>query len=61
MDNNHIIDMEDDIQKFCVSKVTIEVGNYGAKVCIDSWNEHFVRSKLIIIWYLLPVISRLMF
>ena len=37
MDNNNIIDMADDIQKFCVSKVTMEVASYGAKVCIDSW------------------------
>ena len=44
MDNNTIIDMADDIQKYCVSYVTMCVAKYGAGICIESWNEHYIRG-----------------
>lgn len=44
MDNNNIIDMTDDIQKYCVSFVTMYLAKHGAGICIESWNEHFIRG-----------------
>lgn len=40
MENNDIIDMEDDVTKFCVSWVTRQVVEVGLGYAVNSWNSH---------------------
>ena len=40
MDNNEVIDMDDNIHKFCVSQVTCLIASYGLQQVVHSWNEH---------------------
>jgi len=42
LENNDHIDMENEAHKYCVSTVTIAVAGFGAKICINSWNEHYI-------------------
>ena len=46
MDNNQMVDMNDDIHKFCVSFVSIQVASFGLEKIFASWNEDIVpRNK----------------
>ena len=45
LDNNNIFDINDEIQKYSVSQVSMAVAKYGASICIRSWNEHHIRGK----------------
>ena len=42
LDNNQMIDMLCEIQKFCVSFVACAVANHGLKIVIMSWNAHTI-------------------
>ena len=42
MDNNQMNDMNDDIHKFCVSFVSIQVASFGLEAVVASWNEHII-------------------
>ena len=37
-----MIDMNDDIHKFCVSFVSIQVASFGLEAVVASWNEHII-------------------
>ena len=41
-DINEMIDMNDDIHKFCVSFVSIQVASFGLEAVVASWNEHII-------------------
>uniref|UniRef100_A0A7M5V8Y1 Integrase core domain-containing protein n=1 Tax=Clytia hemisphaerica TaxID=252671 RepID=A0A7M5V8Y1_9CNID len=45
LDNNNIFDINDEIQKYSVSRVSMAVAKYGAGICIRSWNEHHIRGR----------------
>ena len=45
MDNNEMIDMNDDIHKFCVSFVSIQVASFGLETVVASWNEHIIPGN----------------
>ena len=45
MENDSIIDMADDITKFCVSVVTINTTTVGIDRFISSWNHHFISGS----------------
>ena len=45
MDNNQMIDLSDDIHKFCVSFVSIQVASFGLETIFASWNEDIVPSN----------------
>ena len=40
MDNNQIIDMEDEVVKYCISAVSCMVSSYGLQQLVSSWNMH---------------------
>ena len=40
MDNDSIIDMDNYVQKFCVSYVTGEVAKVEFKLVVVAWNQH---------------------
>lgn len=40
MANDELINMDDDITKFCVSWFVSRVADTGIKQVIDSWNNH---------------------
>ena len=41
-----MIDMEDNMHKFCVSQVTCMVAAFGLKTVIEAWNDHPIAVKL---------------
>lgn len=45
MDNNEQFDIDNQIDKFCVSRLSCLVASIGMKTCIDSWNFHPISSK----------------
>ena len=40
MENDGVIDLEDEVTKFCVSWVTRQVVEVGIQYTVDSWNSH---------------------
>ena len=44
-DINEMIDMNDDIHKFCVSFVSIQVASFGLETVVASWNEHIIPGN----------------
>ena len=47
MDNNQIIDMEDEVMKYCISAFSCMVSSYGRRQLVSFWNMHPVAvSKL---------------
>ena len=40
MANDELINMDDDITKFCISWFVSRVADTGIKQVIDSWNNH---------------------
>jgi len=45
LDNNQRIDMECDIQKFCVSAVACRVAQLGLNRVIEAWNLHPISGN----------------
>ena len=45
MDNNQMIYMNDDIHKFCVSFVSIEVASFGLETVVASLNKHIISGN----------------
>lgn len=45
MVNEEIIDMTDEVTKFCVSWITLRVCDIGRRQVIDSWNNHPIPGK----------------
>ena len=50
MDNNQMIEMNDDIHKFCVLFVSIQVASFGLETVAPSWSEHI--NQVINVFYL---------
>ena len=48
MDNDQIIDMDCNVQKFCVSYVCCHIAAYGIQTVVDSWNSHTIPGKFLI-------------
>ena len=42
MENNGMIDIEDDVTKFCVSWVARQVVEVGLGYAVNSWNSHHI-------------------
>ena len=53
MDNDGIIDMESDVQKFCVSYVTGEVAKVGFEWVVGACNQHRIPGTFSYVTYLL--------
>ena len=49
MDNNGVINMEDEVEKFCVSFVSIMLANFGLNKVVASWNSHRIPGNNI--WF----------
>ena len=45
MDNNLMIDMSDDINKFFVPFVSIQVASFGLETVLALWNEHNIPGN----------------
>ena len=45
MDNDGIINMEDEVEKFCVSFITCEVAKIGIERVIQAWNNHRIPGR----------------
>ena len=45
MDNNQMIFMNDDIHKFCVSFVPIEVASFDLETVVASWNKYIIPDN----------------
>jgi len=45
MDNNEQFDIDNQIDKFCVSRLSCLVASVGMKTCIDSWNFHPISNR----------------
>ena len=43
--NDDSNDMNDDIHKFCVSFVSIQVASFGLETAVVSWNEHIIPGN----------------
>ena len=50
MDNDSIIDMENYVQKFCVSYFTGEVAKVGFKRVVGAWNQHRIPGTVIMLY-----------
>jgi hypothetical protein len=48
MENNEVIDMNCEVQKFCVSFVSCYVSDYGMKILVSSWNAHTIPGNICI-------------
>ena len=46
LNNNQMIDMSCEVQKFCVSFVACTVANHALKIVIMSWNAHTVPGVI---------------
>ena len=46
MVNEDLINMDDDMNKFCVSWFTSRVADIGIKQVISSWNNHAIPGKI---------------
>ena len=53
LDNNQIIDMSYEIQKFCISFVACAAASHGLKIVIMSWNAHTIPGII----YFLKLVS----
>ena len=49
MDNDGIIDMKNDVQKFCVSYVTGEVAKVGFERVVGAWNQRRIPGNFLIL------------
>ena len=56
MDNDGIINMENETEKFCVSFVTCEVAKVGMERTIGSWNFHRIPGIALLI--LISIVNR---
>ena len=50
MVNEDLINMDDDMNKFCVSWFTSRVADIGIKQVISSWNNHAIPGKSLLRW-----------
>ena len=48
MENNGIIDVEDDVTKFCVSWVTRQAVEVGLGYAVNSWNSHPIPGNYLL-------------
>ncbi|XP_057290186.1 uncharacterized protein LOC130612862 [Hydractinia symbiolongicarpus] len=45
MDNSNTINMEDEVQKFCVSSIVCLVTGFGVNRVVSAWNEHSIPGR----------------
>ena len=45
MENDGVIDIEDEVTKFCVSWVAKKVVQVGVSYVVNSWNSHPIPGK----------------
>ena len=45
MENDGVIDIEDEVTKFCVSWVARKVVQEGLRYVVNSWNSHPIPGK----------------
>lgn len=45
MENENLIDMDDEVTKFCISSVTRKVVQVGIRYAVSSWNSHPIPGK----------------
>ena len=45
MDNNQMNYMNDDMHKFCVAFVSIQVASFGLETIAASWNKHIIPGN----------------
>lgn len=45
MENDGVIDMEDEVTKFCISWVAKKVVEVGLSYVVNSWNSHPIPGK----------------
>ncbi|XP_068683153.1 uncharacterized protein [Montipora foliosa] len=48
MVNSELFNLEDEVTKFAVSWVTLQVCQAGSRVVIDSWNAHYVTGLCLV-------------
>lgn len=51
MVNEDLINMDDDMNKFCVSWFTSRTADIGIKRVISSWNNHPIPGKCLLWWF----------
>lgn len=51
MVNEDLINMDDDMNKFCVSWFTSRTADIGIKQVISSWNNHPIPGKCLLWWF----------
>ena len=49
MENEGILDMDDDVVKYCVSWVTRQVVEVGLRTTVGSWNAHPIPGAFFIL------------
>jgi len=42
MEENNLLDMDNEMQKICVSQYTIRVSYIGTSLAVDVWNHHHI-------------------
>lgn len=47
MDNDQVINMGCEVQKFCVSSVSCSVAKFGIDVVVKSWNAHTIPGSFV--------------
>ena len=58
MDNNQVTDMNDDIPKFCVSFVSIQVASFHLETVAASWIEHIIPGNKCFLFVLIYVVFK---
>ena len=48
MDNNQIIDMKDEVVKYCMSAVSCMVSSYGLRQLVSFWNMYPIAVSKIV-------------
>jgi len=45
LDNSNVINLDDELHKYCISWLTCIVSSYGIKICTGSWNKHPIADR----------------
>ena len=53
-----MIDMNDDIRKFCVLFVSIQVASFGLETVVASWNEHIIPGNKCFLFVLIQIVFK---
>ena len=46
MIDNNVLNLDDPLERFCVSTVTVQISHLGLRRFVDAWNNHYISGEL---------------